>query len=988
MRDRSLIWIALLGLSLCAPQSAQTPPAGIVRGTVRDATGLVVGGVQLTLRRASSPPRRMRSDPDGGFEFRGLAEGAYTLEAAHKGFAPFERQGIRILTGQPAIEVNVDLELASVEQHIDVQSQPTPLSLDATENASATVLRGAALDALPDDPDELEADLRAMAGPSTSFGSEIFIDGFSGGRLPPKDAILEVRINQNPFSAEYDHVGLGRIEILTKPGSQTFHGMFSYKASDASMNSRNPFADAKPPYRSQQYDGDLAGPLGRHVSFFLDVERRMVTDNAVVNASVLNSLLQPTPFNSTVTTPLSESIISPRLDFQISQRFTLSARYSWESMSSDGAGIGQFNLAERGYSSNTGSQTAQLTLTGVLSPNAINTTLFQYLRAHNDELANNPAAAVQVLGAFNGGGAQIGHSYSTQNRYEFQNNTALTRGAHSIQFGGRVREAMVNDFSTRDFGGVFLFSGGLAPVLSAQNLPVTGPNGAPLTANITSLEQYRRTLYFTNLGYSAAAIRALGGEPSQFSISAGQPLAAFNTTDGGIYIQDDWRVAPGFSLNLGVRYEAQSWLNDWRDVAPRIGFAWSPHGGKAKYVVRGGSGIFYDRVGTSLILPVVRFNGVAQQQYVLAQPNFFPNVPSAASLQSFRQPLTIQQFDSSLRAPYVWQNAISLERQLPFGAVAGLTYLRARGVHLLMSRNVNAPLPGTYNPADPSSGNRPLGLGNYYNYESTGILNQDQLLVNYNQRLRHGFSLFGYYAWDQGFSNTDGPNWFPANPFNLRADYGRSATSIEHRAVMGGYWIAPLRLTLSSFLVVRSGAPFDITTGSDLNGDSIFNDRPAFASSPTQPGAISTPYGVFNPNPAPGQAMIPRNYGTGPAFVTLNTRLSRTWGFGGESPAAAAKSKRKSKSKGGSTDNSMLLDTPSDAGIQRMTKDRNTPERYNLTLSITARNLLNHVNPGLPIGNLSSPLFGQSNWLASPAGPASAVYGDNRRIFLELRLSF
>lgn len=283
--------------------------------------------------------------------------------------------------------------------------------------------------------------------------------------------------------------------------------------------------------------------------------------------------------------------------------------------------------------------------------------------------------------------------------------------------------------------------------------------------------------------------------------------------------------------------------------------------------------------------------------------------------------------------------------------MASVNYIRTHVWHSFLARNINAPLPG--------SGKTPFTGGNIYKYESSGTFNENQLVVSVNRRFKGRFAMFGRYTYNRAFSNSDGINSFPANQYNLRANYGRASTDIRHNLVLEGSLFGPFRTDLSPFLVVRSGAPFNITRGQDNNRDSLFTDRPSFAASPSQLGVVFTPYGAFNPAPANGAVATPRNFGQGPGFVSLNMRFGRTFGFG---PSTRS-------------------------GHSRRVYLHSTDHRYNLTLSVMVRNIFNTTNRGIPIGNLSSPLFGQSNWLASSSGACDPANGNNRRLMFELRLN-
>src|SRR5579885_1060242 len=964
---RSVLIVTLILWCGRIPAGAQQA-TGTLRGQLKDESGAVIPGA--TVVAAGAGVRKTAgTQADGSYVLAGLPPGQYTVSVNYTGFSPYQNRAVVINAGKTT-QLAIALTLATGKQEVTVVSEPPPtVSVEPENNAGALVLRKEDLESLPDDPDDLANDLQALAGPSAGpSGGQIYIDGFTGnGRLPPKESIREVRINQNPFSAEYDKLGFGRIEILTKPGSDKFRGMAFFNFSDAAFNSRNPFAPDKPSFQSRYYGGNVSGPLSKRASFFLDMDERDLDANAVINATILDSNLNPVPFSQALVTPNRRTEISPRLDYQLSTNNTLVARYRYSHVGEEDQGIGQFSLASRAYSVH---DTQQLTETAVLSPKAINETRFQYQHLEVSDIGDNTIPSINVLDSFTGGGAQIGHSVNTQNYFEIQNYTSLTLHTHTVRFGVRSRTENQSDISPQNFGGTFTFAGG------------TG---------ITSIDRYRLTLLGQQQGLSMDQIRALGGGPTQFTLNAGNPLAALSQTDIGAFVQDDWRMRPGLTLSLGLRYETQTNIHDWRDIAPRVGFAWAPGAGRGgrqqKTVIRGGWGIFYDRFAENLVLQTMRFNGVAEQQYVITDPNFYPSIPPISSLTAGLVPQSIWRVDGHLRAPYTMQSAIGIERQLPFNTTIATTFTYSRAMHLLRARDINAPLPGTFNPAIPGSGVRPYGdIGNLFQYESTGILNQNQWITNVNSRLNRNISLFAFYVLGYAHSNTDGASTYPADPYNMADEYGRSALDVRHRFVLGGSIAGPWALRLSPFLIAHSGAPFNIITGADPFGDATFAARPAFATDLSRPSVVITPLGAFDLKPTGGEQIIPRNYGQGPAYFSLNLRLSKTFGFG-------AKDERGAPAPGGGFGGGRGGGRGPGGGGMRMGGgmrggfgDSLTNHRYNLTFSVSARNLLNNVNFGMPSGNLTSPFFGRSNSIAGGFGPAAIA--NNRRLELQLRFNF
>ena len=291
-------------LLLLAAASAAQQLAGSLRGTVMDTSGAAVPFATVEVLQAQEVICRLQTDGLGNFSILQLAPGEYSVHVFANGFQEFTSPAQKVVTGavmQMAVKLNIP---TAIEQVTVTSDEGGTVGLQSTENASAVVLRGPDLNALPDDPDELLADLQALAGPPLgSSSAQIYLDGFSSSRMPPKNAISEVRINQDPFSAQYDHVGFGRVEVVTKSGTQQIHGTAQFKVSDEVFNSRNPYSSIRSPYHAEQFAGDLGGPLGKRASFFLDFEGRWATDNALVNATILDASLHITPVAQAVLTP-------------------------------------------------------------------------------------------------------------------------------------------------------------------------------------------------------------------------------------------------------------------------------------------------------------------------------------------------------------------------------------------------------------------------------------------------------------------------------------------------------------------------------------------------------------------------------------------------------------------------------------------------------------------------------------------------------------
>jgi hypothetical protein len=936
----------LLAIVLLFPASVSAQARlGRIVGTVKDSSGASISGAVVTARSSKGATVTVTTDDSGTYELRGLLTASYNLSVRAKGFET-HTQALDVAAGQSQ-RVDVSLTIARLEDKIEVRDQgPGKVDIDPAGNGGAIVLKEKELEWLADDPDELANQLRAIAGPAAGSGStQFYVDGFSGQRLPPKSAIREVRINQDPYSAEYDTPGFARIDVFTKPGSQRFAGLVSYRFNDARFNSTSPFLSKSPAYNTQMLSGDFGGPLTNKSSFLFGIDHNRINDNAAVSALILDPHLNRIQFDQAVTNPRIATLASFRVDYQARADILVFARYQYFGKNETNDGVGQFSLSSQGFNLNSVEQTFQASVTLFLSPKVINETRFQYLRVDSTQTVQSSAPQVSVPGAFTSGGSSLGNAGSRQDHYELQDHMSRERGNQLLKFGGRFRYAAEADGSRANFNGTFVF-----PSLNAFQITEQG------------LRQ----------GLTPAQIRAAGGGAEQFSITAGRPAVSNNLFDAGLFLQDDWKVRPNLTLGLGLRYEVQDGFKNHGNLAPRIGFAWGIHPGKKhapKSVLRVGWGVFYTRIGQSLLLQTAQLNGVNQRQFIVKNPDFFPAVPSTGALESSAATPTIYTMAPNIRAPYVMQTSVSFERSLPRSSKVAITYLNSRGVHDLVSANINAPLPGTFNVNTPGSGKRPFpGAGNLYQFESAGKFEQNQLTVNFKtDSLARFFRFNGAYTLNYANSNTSGASSFLSNPFDIGQDYGRASYDIRHRLYLGGRIDLPLGLYADTFLLFASGRPFNITIGRDINGDSILNDRPSFATDLLRRSVVKTAFGAFDTEPIPGQAIIPSNFGAGPANVTFNIRLAKAFALGSKEVRAPAESSRADK---GKRDN--------------IYKNGWHP-LYGIRFELVANNVFNHVSLAAPVGTLSSPLFGRSTSLAgSPYSSTSA----GRQIFLRAVFRF
>ena len=965
---------------------AQTPSGGL-SGVVTDPSGASIAKASMRLTNASGASLDATTNRDGVYEFKGLLPGTYTLKAVAKGFALFTQEDVQILDGQIQ-KLNIGLLIQVEEEKVEVTDNSARVDVDPSNNAGTVVMKGKDLEALSDDPDELQSELQALAGPSAGpNGGQIYIDGFTAGQLPPKASIREIRINQNPFSSEYDKLGYGRIEILTKPGTDQLHGQLFLTGNTEAFNTRNPFVGSaqQPGYYSTQFSGNIGGSLGKKASFFTNIERRNLNELNVVDTPFVDpTTFQITQFSDASPNPRTRTNFSQRFDYQVTPGNTLTARYQYWRNTESGDGVGTFSLPTLGFNSLETEHTFQISDTQTLSARTINETRFQYVRQNNNQNPLNTAPTIQVQGAFSGGGNTSGLYTDTQNRYELQNTTYMTFGKHSIKYGGRLRVTQEDYNSDSKFNGLYSFGSRVDPTAAGCNVPAP-PATCP---QISGLVAYQRTLQSIAAGNSPTAN---GGGASFYALNfntAGTALANETWVDGALFFQDDWRIRTNITLSSGLRYETQNNLGDHADFAPRLGLAWGiDANGKnksPKTVLRLGFGMFYDRFSSDLVLQQQLQGGSIQQQFLVQNPSFFDpaqTVPPSQFQATSTSPQTVYKLNPNLRTPYTMQTGVTIERQLTKTANLSVTYLNSRGEHQFYTNFINAPViqNGIVDPV-------PSEID--YQYQSAGDFKQNQLIVNSSIRLGTKLSLFGYYTLNYANSDTSGASSIPSNPIDLQQDYGRASFDVRHRVFFGGSIGLPHDFRLSPFMIASSGAPFNITTGQDLYGNAVYNTRATLGTcSSGAPSVIDTRYGCFTTVTLPGAPVIPINDATGPGRFTLNLRVSKTFGFGAKKEAQAAGGPG---GPGGGT----FGRGPGGGGPRGggggdhgggMFGGAASNSRYSLTFSVNARNIFNNVNVANPIGNLSSPLFGESNDLAR--GPFSSSTA-NRRIDLQVSFNF
>jgi hypothetical protein len=865
-----------------AVDAQQQPQTGSLRVIVQDPSGAVIPGALVHVRGADEATRaiareNLASDHQGIAVAAGLVPGKYSLEAAFSGFETRIVPDVRVRSGDNRREVRLAIE--KVDQHVSVGRDPATAASDPNNHRSSTVLSKEQIDALPDDPDDMENVLEEMAGP----GATIRVDGFRGGRLPPKSQIRSIRFSRDMFAAEHHGGGMVFVDIVTQPGLGPMRGGLDIMFRDDSMNARNAFQPEKGPEQTQQYTLNLSGTLveGR-TSFSLSAGGASLYDSANVFAAVPGGARA-----GPVRRPAERINFNARVDQALTRTHTLRVTYQQNENDQGNLGVGSFDLAERAYSRTSEDRVLRLSESGPWSRNVFGESRLQVRSQSGESFSSTPLPTVRVLDAFTAGGAQQeGGRRGTE--VEWATTIDWARGKHSLRAGALVEGGRYRSNSRTNYLGTFTF------------------------ATLADFE---------------------AGRPASYTRRDGDPLVRYSHWQAGVFIQDDWRARKNLTLSAGLRQEIQAHLGDRWNLAPRAGLTWSPFS-SGRTTVRAGGGIFYDWLDAETFEQTRRVDGVRQQDLVIRNPGY-PD-PFAGGADQQILPSSRYVLSDDLVMPKRVMVNVGLSQQLSAIAGVNLSVSHTEGADRFRGRNINAPRADGARP-DPA-------FGSVTQVESTARMRGDTLNAGINLNMPgRRTTIFANYSWIRQTNDSDGPFSLPADSYDLAGEWGAAAGVPRHvfSSIFNTTLMRNIRLGVTA--TARTGSPYNVTTGRDDNGDTVFNDRPAG---------------------------LGRNSASGKGMWDVAARVSYAFGFG-QRPAGSAP--------GGQTMIVQRVGAAGNAGdlLSGLSGGGADDKRIRFEVYVSAQNLLNHVNPIGFSGVMSSPFFGQ---------PTAAMPG--RRIDLGVRVGF
>jgi hypothetical protein len=885
---RTLFFVCAIALAtvLTGTEAGAQAPAqtGTLRVVVKDQTGAVVPGAMVQVRgaedrTAATVRADILSDGQGMAAATDLVPGRYLVEVSFPGFDTRVIPDVRVRAGDNRRDAV--LAIQKFDENVSVGRDPAAVASDPKNDRFSTVLSKDQIDALPDDPDEMERVLKEMAGP----GATLRVDGFRGGKLPPKSQIRSIRFSRDMYAAENHAAGMVFVDIVTQPGLGPLRGSMDVLFRDDALNARNAYVTEKGPEQTQQYTFNMSGTLRKErTSFSLSATGASLYDSANVNAFGPDGVQA----RSAIRRPADRLNFNGRLDHAVSRAHTVRANLQTNGNDQRNLGVGGFELGDRSFTRTTDDWLLRVSESGPWSRNVFGESRLQLRQQQTTSRSDVEAQTARVLDTFTVGGAQQAGGREAFD-VEWATNVDWAKGRHSVRAGTLLEAGRYRSDNRTNYLGTFTF---------------------------TTLADYE------------------AGRPASFTQRLGDPLVEYSHWQAGFFVQDDWRARSNLTLSAGVRQEFQSHLDDGLNLAPRVGVTWSPFK-NGRTTVRGGGGVFYEWLESEIYEQVLRVDGQRQQDLVITNPGFPDPFSGGAEQQVLPASRYVLADDLVLPTRIIGNLGVSHQFSPMLGV--NVSYSRTRGENRFRGRNVNAPIDGLR--PDPA-------VGNVTQVESTASMRGETFIAGVNFQVpARRLMLFANYAWLKQETDADGAFSLPASSYDLAAEWG-PVMGVPRHSVSGMFSMplfSTVRLSLNGG--VRSGTPYNITTGRDDNGDTVFNDRPV---------------------------AVGRNAGRTEMTWEVGGRLSYAFGFGQRPPAGGA---------GGHGGQAVMIvqrvGGPSGGDISGAFGGGAEDKRIRFELFVSGSNLFNAVNRMGYSGVMTSPFFGQ---------PTAAQPG--RRVDVGLRVGF
>lgn len=773
MRTRVIIVLAFL--AVCGTGlAAQAPARGAaVSGTVQDQTGAVLPGATITLAPATSstPPTPIVSDTAGTFRFDHVAPGTYDLRVEFPGFAASVTH-VRV-AARAAAPLTIVLQIEGLAQEVSVSGGGNQTSASGAANLDAVAVDAKALDDMPVLDGDIVAAVSRFLDSSAlgTNGATIVVDGVEVNALSvSSSAVQQIKINHDPYAAEFMRPGRGRIEIITKPGGHDYSGTFNLRFRDSALYARNAFAATKPPEQRRVLEGSLGGPVQGFdkTNFLISGSHDAEDSQAIVFADTLAGKVQ-----ANVATPFTNTLGSATINRQQGDTNTISLRFSHQQRSNLNQGIGGVTLPEGGRNTSQREDDTTYSHQTIITPTLLHEFKLMVGFENQPSVSVSTQPRVVVNDAFIGGGAQA-DALRTEKHFTLVDAVTWSPARHVVKAGVNIP-----DWSWRGY---------------VDNTNTGG------------------TFYFSSLQTYAL------GQPYSFTQQRGDGHVAFLEKVVGLFLQDEIRPRPDLTLDVGVRYDWQTVFHDNNNVAPRASFAYMPDQ-SGHTVIRGGAGIFYDRTGPGPIQDLLRFDGQHLQQVVLVDPSY-PN-PLAPGQSLGSEPSNTVVLAPDVTIPYSLQYSLDLERQLAPRTTLAVTFVGSRGYNQFRSRDINAPAPPLFLARpDPTR-------GVVREIESAGTMRTGSLQFTLRGQMMKSVTGTAQYSYGRASNDTSGVGWLPPNSYDLTQEYGPADWDRRHGLELFGAWTAGRWFTLGASLEAYTGRPYSLTLGTDPFNTGNANARPA-----------------------------------------------------------------------------------------------------------------------------------------------------------------